>query len=107
MQVVIDYITEVITIIPIEASLVAIVGYLVWLTKHYNTNRVELCDRLGKVERLDKQQTEQLHELKQMTRRTMITNTNLPKHVRLDIYKEYKNEGGNSWIDEYVENNIK
>jgi hypothetical protein len=36
-----------------------------------------------------------------------ITNKELSKQARLDAYDAYKKLGGNSWIDDYVNKNIR
>ena len=46
------------------------------------------------------QQQEENH---QMTLRSIVTNKNLPTEYRLINYDLYKERGGNSWLDKYVE----
>jgi hypothetical protein len=37
----------------------------------------------------------------------VITNRELSRQARLDAYDEYKKEGGNSWVDTYVSDNVR
>jgi hypothetical protein len=45
-------------------------------------------------------------ELKKVSRdvlKTQITNKELPPYARIAAYDEYKHNGGNSWVDVYVQ----
>lgn len=46
------------------------------------------------------------HDQYMMTLRASIVNESLPRSVRLEIYDEYKKEGGNSWVSQYVDEHL-
>lgn len=50
--------------------------------------------------------SEHLHEITLMSLRSGIANPDLPRSVRLQMFDEYKKKGGNSWVEEYVENHL-
>jgi hypothetical protein len=47
------------------------------------------------------------HEIKLDIMRLQILNTQMPPNDRLEKYDEYKKEGGNGWMDTYVEDFLK
>lgn len=49
----------------------------------------------------------QQKENQQMTLRSIVTNKDLPLEYRMINYDIYKDNGGNSWLDKYVEENLK
>jgi hypothetical protein len=50
-----------------------------------------------------KKSLENQHELKLDIMRLQILNTQMPPNDRLEKYDEYKKEGGNGWMDTYVD----
>jgi hypothetical protein len=48
----------------------------------------------------------ELHRLKMLALKCVITNNELSRQARLDAYDEYRKAGGNSWVHDYVVKNL-
>lgn len=49
---------------------------------------------------------EQQFENQRLTLRGLVTNTSLPDEYRMNSYDKYKELGGNSWLDKYVDEKL-
>lgn len=80
---------------------------IVQVRKDYQSGMNEIRKELADIkENTLKELEEGLRENRKLTLRGIITNITLPIEYRLKSYDDYKGEGGNSWIDNYVETQL-
>jgi hypothetical protein len=62
---------------------------------------------LKKYTKLSNEQNDTINEIMHFQLMNIITNKELPIHLRLDAYDKYTAFGYNSWVQTYYENEIK
>ena len=76
---------------------------IVQVRKDYQSGMNEIRKELADIKEITLKELEEgLRENRKLTLRGIITNTTLPIEYRLKSFDDYKSEGGNSWIDNYV-----
>ena len=94
-----EYVEGLITAFGTPSVVIAIVAFLVWFNKKHSLEHEVIMKQLAR-------DSEHLHEITMLSLKSAITNPNLPRSARLELFDEYKRKGGNSWVEEYVENNL-
>lgn len=94
-----EYIEGLVTAFGTPTVVIAIVAFLLWFNKKHTAEHEVIMKQLAR-------DSEHLHEITMMTLRSAITNPNLPRSARLELFDRYKVLGGNSWIEEYVEKHL-
>lgn len=94
-----EYIEGLVAAFGTPAVVIAIIAFLVWFTTKHTKEHEVIMKQLAR-------DSEHLFEITMLTLRTAITNPNLPRSARLELFDRYKKLGGNSWIDEYVKDHL-
>lgn len=85
------------------ALLVLGAGYY---TKIHKSEHTEILRRLKGLEANDESVSERLERNEKLMLKMTIVDNNMPKSARLEAYDEYRRIGGNSWVKDYVEENL-
>ena len=102
-----EYVEGIVMAFGTPAMVIGIIAFLVWFTnKHTEEHRI-ILSRLDATDKRDETIAEDMANLYKMSLRSCIVNEAIPVSARLDMYDIYKAKGFNSWVDQYVEENLK
>lgn len=102
-----NYFIEVLEYIPTNLINIGVIGYLLWFGKAHTAEHETIITKIIDNEEAIDLRIARNDEDRKLMLKGLIANDNLPNFVRLDFYEEYKKMNGNSWVDNYVEENIK
>lgn len=102
----IDVLMQIIGYIPPQLMVVGIISYLTWFHTIHKKEHAAIIDRLTIAEESNTARTDEMSAMYKLVLRSNIVNPNIPKSARLDMYDDYKKHGYNSWVDQYVEENL-
>ena len=103
---ILEYLVEVVEYIPTNVINVGLISYLVWFSKTHTEEHRVILEKIYVNKKWLISSEGEYNKDRELMLKGLITNDNLPDFIRLDFYKEYKKMGGNSWVDNYVEDNI-
>lgn len=66
----------------------------------------EILERLVRLEDNDESVAERLERNEKLILKLTIVDKNMPRSARLEAYDEYRLIGGNSWVENYVQQNL-
>jgi len=106
MSELLNYLIGVIEYIPTNIINLGVISYLLWFGKTHTKEHKDIMSKVNKNEESLKQAGISYSIDRELMLKGLITNDNLPNFVRLDFYKQYKEMGGNSWVETYVSEHI-
>lgn len=106
MDFLIDNLLYIIDRVGSSFAIAAVIMYLIYFHRTHKREHKAILDRLDTSEKTDEIVIDRIEDSYKLILRGLITNDNLPVSVRMDMYDEYKRNGGNSWIDQYAEEQL-
>lgn len=106
MDLLLESIFNALSYVPANIINFGIIAYLIWFKQVHTNEHGEILKRLTYSEDTDMKVDEKLNDLYMIALKTAITNVDLPKAVRLEMYDQYKGLGGNSWVDGYAREHL-
>ena len=92
--------------IPPQLMVIGIVAYLIWFSRVHTKEHKVILERLNTAETSNAARTEEMTSIYKLVLRSSIVNHSIPRSARLEMYDTYKTHGWNSWVDEYVNQNL-
>lgn len=94
-----EYVQGLVEAFGTPSVVIAIIAFLVWFNKKHSVEHETIMKQLAR-------DSQHLHEITMLSLKSAITNPNLPRSARLELFDEYKRKGGNSWVEDYVQDNL-